>query len=146
MKKTKIGLSLNVFCSMIFLIAFLGGYVPTIMIVGYTLLCEKERCIKVTALNALFLLFAFSCFDSAIAIIPYLYGFVDNFVSLFGGYCDTRILATVTNALSYIVDIARTVIFIVISLRIFKGKQTDIAVITKLTEKYLILEEKICEE
>ena len=144
MKKTKLGISGNVFCGMIFFIALFGGFVPTILVVGYVLLYEEERYFKEIAISAISLLIVFSCVDALIAMIPYIYGFVDNFVSIFGGYCETKVLGAISNAMYYVVDILRTIVFVVIGLKMFMGKQINISIITENSKKSLVEVEERC--
>ena len=66
MEKTRIGIPAPFIAAAIYLSALFSGYLLTGLLVGYVLLCEKDRSLKIHAACAfcLLLLFSLCCFVS----------------------------------------------------------------------------------
>ena len=53
MEKTKLGISVGLFGAIIFAVALFGGYIPSILLVGYVLLMETNEWLRKSAVKAL---------------------------------------------------------------------------------------------
>lgn len=135
MEKTNFGISIKLTSALMLLICLFGGYIPAIIFAGYILLKEENTWLKKNTLGALFLLVVFSALSYLINLVPDFVYLTDNFVGLFGGYCDASVLQNIINMINNILDIVKTVMFLLFALKIFKGKEVTLPFTQKIFER-----------
>ena len=135
MEKTKLGISIGVLGAVLYLLGLFSGYLATILVAGYILLCENNSWLKKTALRAIFILLAFSLLNTVIGLIPNLINFVDDICNIFKGYFTFNFATNVVNVLRDIVNFAEIFAYIFLAFTAVKQKDIKLPLIDKLIEK-----------
>ena len=135
MEKTKLGLSIGVVGAVLYLLGLFSGYIATILVAGYVLLCEDNKWLKKTALRAIFMLLAFSLLSTLIGLIPNLISFVDDICNIFKGHFTFNFATNVVNVLRDIINFAEIFAYIFLAFTAIKQKDIKLPIIDKLIEK-----------
>jgi uncharacterized membrane protein len=135
MEKTKLGLSIGVLGAVLYLLGLFSGYIATILVAGYVLLCENNAWLKKTALRAVFMLLAFSLLSTVVGLIPDLINFVDNICNIFKGHFTFNFATNVINVLRDIIGFAEIFAYVFLAFTAIKQKDIKLPIIDKLIEK-----------
>ena len=94
MEKTRIGIPAPFVAAAIYLSALFSGYLLTGLLVGYVLLCEKDRSLKTHAVCAFSLLLAFSLINCAVYLLPDMFDVVSDMLAVFNVYFYPSFIST----------------------------------------------------
>ena len=84
MEKTRIGIPAPfIAAAAIYLSALFSGYLLTGLLVGYVLLCEKDRSLKTHAVCAFSLLLLFSLVSCTMYLIPDMFDVISSMLAIF---------------------------------------------------------------
>ena len=83
MEKTRIGIPAPFVAAAIYLSALFSGYLLTGLLVGYVLLCEKDRSLKTHAVCAFSLLLLFSLVSCTMYLIPDMFDVISSMLAIF---------------------------------------------------------------
>lgn len=86
MEKTRIGIPAPFIAAAIYLSALFSGYLLTGLLVGYVLLCEKDRSLKTHAACAFCLLLLFSLVSCTMYLIPDMFDVISSMLAIFNVY------------------------------------------------------------
>lgn len=142
MEKTKLGISTALLAAILWLLGYYGGYVITVIAIGYVLLAEESASLKRTAGTVLVFMLAFSLAGTALNLIPNLLSWVQSIVSIFSkyGYIEalhnnffTRFLDFISTSLSLV----KMVVFLLMGFMSLLGKKVKIPALDKVLDKCL---------
>jgi hypothetical protein len=140
--KTKIGISAGVIAAAAYFIAAFDNFIPLLLIVGYILICEPGRWLKVSAVKALVIVIGFTLIGELIAFIPDLISFFNSFSD------DTNIkqlefvmgLTKVISIINTVLYLVEKVILLILGFFAVKGKSFNIGFIDNFITKHFPLE------
>lgn len=137
MMKTKLGVSVGLLGAAVYLLGLYGGYVVTILLVGYILLFEDNAWLRKSAVKALVLLLGFSVLSSLVYLIPHLIGFVSDVIGIFGGSFYVSWIASVANAVSGAFGIIEQLLFIGLGIKALVQGTIAVPAVDNLIDKYV---------
>lgn len=133
MQKTKLGISVGLMGAIVYFAGLFGGYLVSLIVLGYVLLVEDNPWLRKTSVKSIILLVTFSVISATIGLIPDFISFINNIFNVFGSYFSlsvlTNILAVITSALS----ILKTVVFLVLGLKALNQGTLNIPVVDNIT-------------
>jgi hypothetical protein len=138
--KSKLGLSVGLIAATAYLTGLFSGYIPLLLILGYVLIAEQNRYLKVSVVKALIISLIFSALQLIIGFIPDLFGLVASGANIFEKSFTFYKLTSVTSFLSNIVSIAEIVILFILAVMALKQKSLSIGIIDNLIKRHFPLE------
>ena len=128
MEKTKLGLSVGIVAALLYFCGLFGGYVATILLALYVLICEDSLWLRKSAVRALTLLVGFSLAYALIGFVPEFVEIIRSLLGVFGidyftGIFET-IFSVINNLVSFVaswIDVVEKVAFLAFAIMaIFK--------------------------
>jgi hypothetical protein len=144
--KSKLGISVGLIAALTYLIALFGGYIPLLLVVGYILICEQQRWLKVSAVKALVVVIGFSLISAIIGFIPNLLSLVNTFVNNDGlkivelYYEFTSIINKIISFITTLLTIAEKVLLLLLGFFAVGQKSFNLGFIDKFITKHFPLE------
>lgn len=136
MQKTKLGVSVGLMGFILFLSVGFGGYVPMLIIGGYILLFESNEWLKKAAIKAAVLLVGFSLISGVVGLIPSAVTFVNEIFAAFNSYFSLNIVTGLFGAVSTVVSVAKTVLFMLLAIKALTQGTIRISFVDKLIQKH----------
>lgn len=136
MQKTKLGISVGLLGAALYFLGLFSGYLATILVAGYVLLCENDEWLKKTAVKSVAVLMAFSFVSAVITLIPNAINFVDSVFSVFGGDFHIYFVTNVINVITTALSILQKLLLLGLGLLAFKQETIPVPVIDGLINKY----------
>lgn len=137
MPRTKLGVTAGLLAAACFFVAYFGSYVAAIVLAGYILLFEQDAFLKRSAVKSIVVALCFSVLIALINLLPDVLSWIQSMVFLFEGEMDlgkfTSAIRLITSALSII----EKVLFILMGINAFKGKEVHVPFVDGLLAKYL---------
>lgn len=135
--KAKLGISVGLLGAIVCLVALFGGITPTVLLVGYVLLCEENEWLKKYVVKALVVLLTITTVIVAVGLIPEVLSWFVSILGLFEGGFDysfiSRIISIITNAL----DIIRTALLLLLGVKALNQGNVSIPVVDDIIAKYM---------
>ena len=119
----------------LYLLAIAGGYIPLLLIGGYVVLVEKDAWLKRVVIKALALMLLFSVILTVIGLIPDMLSWISGLASVFDGVFTYGKASAVVGVISGLIDIVRTVLFLVLGLNALKMKDVSIGWIDNMINR-----------
>lgn len=136
MEKSKLGVKVCLLGAVAYWITLFGGYVAALIFAGYVLLCEKNCWLKKAVLNSFVLSLFTSLIVYMISVLPDFVNLINSFLGIFEGHFYANGFTSFTSFLSIIVDIIKTVAFIILGFTSLKQKDITIPFVSKFVDKH----------
>lgn len=137
MQKTKLGISVGLMGAATYFMGLFGGYLVVVLLAGYILLCEGNEWLRKSAVKAICVMVAFSFLITVVNLIPNVIGFIDSFVSIFGGHFYIAFLSNLVNAITTALSILEKLLLLGLGLKALNQGTISVPVVDKLIDKYL---------
>ena len=137
MEKTKLGVSVGLFAAFVYAAAFLGGYVPAILVLGYVLLMESDEWLKKTAVKAVATLVIFGVLVAIVGLIPEGINWLASVINVFGANIRFEFLNDVFGVVKGFIGVVKDVAFLGLIVKALKKETIKLPVIDDLIEKYM---------
>lgn len=137
MEKTKLGIPVTVMAALVCLLGYYGGYVIAGVAVGYVLLVEQNAWLKKSALKVLSLLLCFSVASTVIYLIPNIVSMIESLAFIFTEEYFEGSYYRVFEFFSSLLNLLKTVLFVLMGCFWLAGKDLKIPVLDKLLDKLL---------
>lgn len=137
MQKTKLGISICMVCAGVCFTAFWGGWIATILLVGYILLFEENEWLRYNSVKAFATMVLFAVLASLISLIPDFLSWIGNIVAVFDGNFNYEIVTKIFRVLSNLVSLVEKIVFLVMGMKAFKMGSLYIPVVEGLLNKYM---------
>lgn len=141
MKSERLGISVGLIGAIIYfsgiLAGSLSGYLLTIILVGYVLLCEENLWLKKSALKAISIMISCSVFIAVLNIVPGIFSIVSDIISIFGISVPFRIISGIFNIITSVIRLAETVLLIALGIKAFNQGTVKIPIIDDFVNKYI---------
>ena len=138
MQKTRLGVGVGLVAAAMYFIGLFGGYLAAIVLAGYVLLFEEDEWLKKTVVKVVSLMVLFSVLTGIINLIPDMMDCLSNFIKGFYGFLVVGILSRTTTLAVIILDIIRTLLFIVLGFMALHQKTIAMPLIDKMINKYMM--------
>lgn len=135
MRKTKLGISVGLLGAALYFLGLFSGYLATVLVAGYVLLCENDEWLKKTAVKAVAVLMLFSLASAVIGLIPNAITFIDSVFSVFGGDFHIYFITNVVNVITTALGIAQKLLLLILGLFAFKQETITLPVVDGLINK-----------
>ena len=138
MQKARLGVSVGLLGSAMYLISLVSGFLPAVVLAGYVLLCEQNVWLKRCAVKAVALLVFFSLLQAPFQLIPNTSSMVNNLIFTLSGGLGALSTATVFTTIAGSVEIIKKVIFIILGIKALKQKTIAVPVIDRLIQEHMV--------
>ncbi|AOZ95169.1 hypothetical protein bhn_I0133 [Butyrivibrio hungatei] len=137
MEKTKLGISVGLFGALVFAAALFGGYMSSIIILGYVLLFEANEWLKKSAVKAVATLVAFSFVTAVIGLVPDAINWVANVINTFGGNVRFEFINDVFSDIKGVISILKDLVFLGLIYKALNQGTIKLPVVDDLINKYM---------
>lgn len=137
MQKTRLGITVGLIGAALYFSGLFGGYMITIILAGYVLLCEENAWLKKAAVKTVAIMMGFSLLGSLIYLIPNAIGVIDSVLNVFGGNFYLAFVSNIIDVLDKVLVLAEKLLFIILGLKAFNQGNISVPVIDKLINKYM---------
>ena len=134
MEKTRLGLPVGITIAAVYLLVHFGGYTPALLLLGFVLLYEENKALKISAVTAVALALACSLINALIGLIPNLMELLSSFIRIFDEYYYQDMSSQVTNFLYNLLSLGKTVVFVLLAIFAALGKPVQLGFIKKYFE------------
>lgn len=135
MEKTRIGIPAPFIAAAIYLSALFSGYLLTGLLVGYVLLCEKDRSLKTHAVCAFSLLLAFSLINCAVYLLPDMFDVVSDLLAVFNVYFYPSFISRVLSFFGSTLSLLKTLAFLAMTVLAIVKNNIRIPLLNKLFQE-----------
>ena len=132
MERTKLGLTIPVAGALAFLLFLFGGYVAGILFAGYILLREEDQQLRRNAVLSIFAAVTCSLFGAVIGFLPDVLNVFESFRGLLSIDVHISFVDSFANFLYYILNVAKTVLFIGLAVLAWKNKPIQLTILDHL--------------
>lgn len=137
MQKTKLGISVGMLGSAIYLTGLFSGYVVAILMAGYVLLFEENSWLKKSVVKAVALMVFFSAIIVLINLVPNVMSCIGYIVSMFGGSFYIGFISNLVNAVISAIDICEKILFVGLGVKALNQGTIAVPAVDKLINKYM---------
>ena len=137
MEKTELGISVGLFGAIIFAVALFGGYIPSILLVGYVLLMETNEWLRKSAVKALATLASFSVLMLLIGLIPDVLNWIASLINVFGASIYFSFINSVFNVINSLIGIMKELVFVALIFKALSQGTVKLPVVDNLINKYM---------
>ena len=137
MQKTRLGISVELLGASICLIALFGGLTPTVLLVGYVLLMEKEEWLRRCAVKALAVLLMIAFSITVIGLIPDLLSWISSIVRVFKGNFDYSFISSIISVINGALNIIKTCLLLLLGIKALNRETVNISIIDGIIAKYM---------
>lgn len=137
MEKTKLGISVSLFGALIFTAAFFGGYLPSIIVLGYVLLFESNEWLKKSAVKAVATLAVFSFVTAVIGLVPDAINWIAGVINTFGASLRFEFINDVFSDIKGIISILKDLVFLGLIFKALNQGTIKLPVVDDLVNKYM---------
>ncbi|MBD5494831.1 MAG: hypothetical protein HDR12_10765 [Lachnospiraceae bacterium] len=134
--KAKIGISVGLLGAAVYFAALFGGYVPTIILTGYILLCEENEWLKKSAVKAVALMMSISFAIALISLVPDVFSWISSLVAIFKGTFNYGIVSLIISVITKAIDIVRTCLFLMLGVKALNQGTVAVPFVDKIINKY----------
>lgn len=136
MQRTKLGISVGLLGAAVYLMAFLGGWVPLLLLVGYVLLVEQNEWLRKAAVKAAVLTVLFALTAAVLRLLPDVVSLIDSFAQIFEGYVSVPVISKIVSALCGCLNLAEKVLFILLGVKALRQGNINLGFVDKLVNKF----------
>lgn len=136
MEKTKLGISVGFFGTMVFLVALGGGFTPLLLLAGYVFFKEENVWLKKNVVKAIAVLLVYYIVYYALGLIPDVLGILFDTLGLFGAHLSLSFVNNLIYILRDIVALLRTVFLLASGLTALNMGSIKVPFIDNLIEKH----------
>ena len=137
MGTTKIGVPAKLLAGLTYVAAFFSGYTAFLLMGGYVLLREQNDWLRFQTVKAGVLLVCFSLAGAVVSLIPNLFSWIGDWVNLFGGSFRVAFIFDLQSVLNSTLNLLEKLLFLVLGILAFRGKDLPIAPLDKLVNGLL---------
>ena len=137
MEKSKLGIAKELLAAGIFIGALAGGYVFAGIMVLYVLLKEDDQWLKEMAVKAIATLMVFSFFINCIDLVPDVVNWFATLTNILEASWDSYKLTSAIGLITSILDIMRTIFFLVLAGKALKHQTVNVPIVDDLIKKYV---------
>ena len=137
MQKTKLGISVGLLGAGLYFMGLFSGYMVTVLLAGYVLLCEDNEWLKKAAVKAIAVMVLFSFASAVINLIPNVMSFIDYIVSMFGGNFYIGFIFNLVNAVEIALNVIEKLLFLGLGVKALNQGTIAVPVIDDLINKYM---------
>lgn len=130
--KTKLGISVGLLGATAYFLGLVGGYVPLVILVGYILLFESDRWLKVSGIKAVAVCIFFSVISVIVSLIPNAITLIDNVCRIFEGSFTLDAVTKIVNLVNTIITIAEKVVLLALAFSALNQKTFGFGVVDNL--------------
>lgn len=137
MEKSKLGIAKELLAAGIFIGALAGGYVFAGIMVLYVLLKEDDQWLKEMGVKAIATLMVFSFFINCIDLVPDVVNWFATLTNILEASWDSYKLTSAIGLITSILDIMRTIFFLVLAGKALKHQTVNVPIVDDLIKKYV---------
>lgn len=137
MQKTKLGISVGLLGAALYFMGLFSGYMVTVLLAGYVLLCEDNAWLRRTAVKAVSVMVLFSLASAVVNLIPNVMGLMDSFVSIFGGHFYISFISNLVSTVVTALNLIQKLLMLVLGLAALSQGTIAVPVVDKLLDKYM---------
>lgn len=135
--KAKLGISVGLLGAIACLTALFAGTTPTIILVGYVLLCEENEWLKKYVVKAFVVYLAITGAIVAVGLIPELLSWVVSILGVFEGGFDYSFISKIVSIVSNALDIIRTALLLLLGVKALNQGNVAIPVVDDIIAKHM---------
>lgn len=136
MPKTRLGISVGLLGAAAYFAALFGGFLVTLVLVGYVLMFEENEWLRRSVVKAFALLIVFSICTTIVNLIPNGINFINNLFAAFGGRFSVAFLSYIAAAIVNVLNMIENVVFIVLGLKALNQSTIVIPIVDQLLNKH----------
>lgn len=137
MQKTKLGISVGLMGAILYFMGLFSGYVATVLLVGYVLLCEENMWLKKAAVKVLSVMVLFSFISAVVNLIPNAINLIDSIATVFGGHFYISIISKLVNVIVNALNILQKLLLLVLGVKALNQGTITVPVVDNLINKYM---------
>ena len=137
MQKTKLGISVGMLGAGLYFMGLFSGYMVTVLLAGYVLLCEENEWLKKAAVKAITVMVLFSFVSAIINLIPNAMSFIDSIVSMFGGNFYIAFISNLINAVVTALNVIEKLLLLGLGVKALNQGTIAVPVVDGLINKYM---------
>lgn len=137
MQKTKLGISVGMLGAGLYFMGLFSGYMVTVLLAGYVLLCEENEWLKKAAVKAISVMVLFSFVSAIINLIPNAMSFIDSIVSMFGGNFYIAFISNLINAVVTALNVIEKLLLLGLGVKALNQGTIAVPVVDGLINKYM---------
>lgn len=135
MQKSNFGISVGVVGAAAYLLSLFGGYIPTLLLVGYIMLFESNQWLKRTALKAGVITFMFSVLYALIGLLPDALSTLHSFFALFNGRLSVPFIGDLCHVLNNVANLGETCLLLALAIKALDMKTIVISFVDNFVGK-----------
>lgn len=137
MNRTKLGISVAMLAAATYFVCLFGGYVISIIMIGYILIFEDDSWLKWSAVRAGTLMIVFSVVSAIVYFVPNVFTVLSKFLDIIGTYQQFQVITNFTSLFDSIITIIEKYFFLVLGIKAIKHTTITIPVVDDLIDKYM---------
>lgn len=137
MQKTKLGISVGMLGAVVCFMGLFSGYLLTILLVGYVLMCEENEWLKRTSVKAAAVMIVFSVLTTVVGFVPSAISVIDNLVSIFGGNFYIVFISKLVSAVITVLDIMEKLLLLGLGIKALNQGTIPVPAVDNLINKYM---------
>lgn len=137
MQKTKLGISVGLLGSAIFFMGLFSGYMVTVLLAGYVLLCEDNVWLKKAAVKAISVMVLFSFVGAIVNLIPSAMSFINSIVAAFGGNFYIAFISNLVNAVVTALNVIEKLLLLALGVKALTQGTIAVPVVDGLINKHM---------
>lgn len=137
MQKTKLGISVGMLGVVLFFMGLFGGYLITLLLAGYVLLCENNEWLKKAAVKVVSIMIIFSFWTTIVGLVPGAISVIDDIVSIFGGNFYIAFVSNLVNAIVSVLNILEKLLLLGLGVKALNQGTIPVPVVDNLINKYM---------
>jgi ribosomal protein L40E len=138
--KSKLGVSVGLIAGIAYFMGLVSGYIPLLLILGYVLIAEDNRWLKVSVVKAVIVCLSFSLLQVIIGLIPDLFSIINVSAGLFDEYVSLTKASSVFTIISLIVGLIENVVLLILGFMAFKQKSFSIGPVDSIIGNHFPLQ------
>jgi ribosomal protein L40E len=139
--KSKLGVSVGLIAGIAYFMGLVSGYIPLLLILGYVLIAEDNRWLKVSVVKAVIVCLTFSLLKVMIGLIPDLFNIISVSAGLFDEYVSLSKATSVFSIITLIVSLIENVVLLILGFMAFKQKSFSIGPIDSIIGNHFPLQQ-----
>lgn len=137
MQKTKLGITVGLLGAGLYFMGLFSGYMVTVLLAGYVLLCEDNEWLKKAAVKAISVMVLFSFVSAIVNLIPNAMSFIDSIVSIFGGNFYIAFISNLVNAVVTALNVIEKLLLLGLGVKALNQRTVAVPVVDGLINKYM---------
>ena len=137
MQKTKLGISVGLLGAGMYFMGLFSGYMVTVLLAGYVLLCEENKWLRRAAVKAISVMVLFSFISTIVNLIPNAMSFIDSIVSMFGGNFYIAFISNLVNAVVTALNVIEKLLLLGLGVKALNQGTIAVPVVDGLIKKHM---------